>query len=511
MKKALIDCGKKSALVLLAMAIPAIAGGEPARRHADSGKGKFIPTYTIIYGDARGARSPEETAKFDMLVSSSSDRLSRKWNLTGRTAWRELKTLNPNMVIVVYTLGPGEYNTASWGQLAQGWDWIKQNHGDDAEDRWTARGINYRTYLQLLDYPNERLMEIGNRRWQDFWLENLYTDYWGGRRKLDLDGVDGLFADNTSYSVNWRGRWHREGFRDQPDEPEGYFAGGKYLHDAWRARVNAFFERAIPWFAERNVTFTLNFANRDEREEWWAELDSQPAPPFAAMDEVGFLHPYGPRPAWYHTSDWERHLRQLRGMRNVRMLVNAHANVPVGEGLEKMDAADPNGMTGWDALWFSMTSFLLGFDDVNRNAYMNFTLWGYSGYFWFDEFDPKYLHLGAALGDYKRSGELYCREFEDGFVVVNPGTSNVVGTPVPAPGLRVLNHSNFRSAEEARAVSEFDLPSRRGVILLKPGRKAGNEDNPQGCAPQPPCPQCRANGVLRRDDLGRGRRLQQCR
>jgi hypothetical protein len=47
----------------------------------------------------------------------------------------------------------------------------------------------------------------------------------------------------------------------------------------------------------------------------------------------------------------------------------------------------------------------------------------------------------------------------------------------PVQGVRVLDHSNFRSAESVAAVSKYDLPAHRGVILLKRGRKVGNEDN----------------------------------
>lgn len=134
-------------------------------------------------------------------------------------------------------------------------------------------------------------------------------------------------------------------------------------------------------------------------------------------------------------------------------------------------------MTGWDALWFQLTSFLLGYDDVARTAYMSFTVWSYSGYYWFDEFDPRFLHLGKATGEYHKEGSVYMREFEDGFAVVNPGTQNAKDVASPMKGVRVLNHANFRAADKVAPVARFDLPAHRGIILLKPGRKAGNEDN----------------------------------
>jgi hypothetical protein len=438
---------------------------------------KFIPTYLILYGNPK-ARPAEETARFDMLVSSFSTRNARLWAAGGRNSWQVLKALNPNMVIVVYGMGPGEYNTADWGQIGEGWEWLKQHHGNDSEDRWTARGARYGEYLQNKRYSNERLMNPAKPGWQEYWLRSVYHDYWGGAKKIDLDGVDGIFSDNTSYAPPFAGQWYREGEPDKRDDPAEYFAGGKYLLDTWREGMNSFFARAVPFFRDKHVLFTHNFESLGKHPDWWRELDRLPNPPFAAMDEGGFICPWGSSGnSRFRTWDWEPRVRVMRELHHVRILMNAHATVPEGEGLEKMEVRDGAGMNGWDALWFSLTSFLLGFDDVARNAYMNFTVWSYSGYYWFDEFDPKFLHLGRAKGEFHAAGPVFLREFDDGFVVVNPGAKDAVDVAAPAARVRVLNHANFRAAESVPEVSRFDLPAHRGAILLKHGRKAGNQDN----------------------------------
>jgi len=92
---------------------------------------KFIPTFTIKYcSPSAGLLSPEETARFDLLVVSSSHYQS--WSENGLNSWRTLKQYNPDIIIVLYHLGPSEYNTATWGEMGQGWDWMKANHGADA-------------------------------------------------------------------------------------------------------------------------------------------------------------------------------------------------------------------------------------------------------------------------------------------------------------------------------------------------------------------------------------------
>jgi hypothetical protein len=448
-------------LVFLSMA--AIAAAAPAK--------KFIPTYFILYGNPK-VRPAEETAKFDLMVSSFSQRYARLWAADGKNSWHVLKALNPGMKIVVYAMGPGEYNTAEWGQIGEGWEWMKQHHGNESEDRWTARGARYGTYMQNSEYKNERLMNPGKAAWQDYWLRSIYQDYWGGAKKIDLDGVDGVFADNTSYAIPFAGKWYREGEPDQHDSAE-------FSAEVWRESINSFIGRAVPFFKEHGLLFTNNFESLGRHPDWWRQLDSLPNPPFATMDEGGFICPWGGTPAnRFRTFDWAPRVRIMRDLHHVNILMNAHAVIPEGEGLGKMDVRDGAGMNGWDALWFSLTSFLLGFDDVARNAYMNFTVWSYSGYYWFDEFDPKFLHLGKALGEFQAAGPVFLREFQDGFVAVNPGTRDATDVAAPAANVRVLNHGNFRDAEKVPEVSRFDLPAHRGVILLKHGRKIGNEDNP---------------------------------
>jgi len=43
------------------------------------------------------------------------------------------------------------------------------------------------------------------------------------------------------------------------------------------------------------------------------------------------------------------------------------------------------------------------FDDQRRNAYMNFTVWGYARFYWMDDFDPEFFHLGKTVGEMQQS------------------------------------------------------------------------------------------------------------
>jgi len=437
---------------------------------------KFIPTFAVKYCAAAGARSLEETARFDVLITNPG--MDDFWAEGENNSWQALKALNPDMAILLYKLGPGEYNTATWGELGEGWEWMMTNHGIGTDDRWIEIGITYGEYLQNSAYPNERLMLLGNDSWQRYWLETLYDDRWGGAKGFDCEGADGIFSDVTGFQVPYTGNWYREGIPDQPDQPASYWADGAYLHDAWHDDMVRFFNYALPWLEERGLRFAPNFGSMARNPENWAELDSMAHVPFAAMEEAGFVCPYGTLETAFKVWNWSDKVEVLSSLTTVKALMTEHGELDSDvEGLARMDVADPTGMTGWDALWFSMASFLMAFNDDIANGFMNFTIWGYCEYYWLDEFDPAYLHLGRARGGYFQDGDVYLREYDDGWVAANPSADDAQAVAVPGGQARVLDHDTFRKPDDVPLSATFDLASHRGVVLLKEGRAAGNEDN----------------------------------
>ncbi len=441
---------------------------------AEFAPGKFIPTFAICYSDARGARSPEETARFDLLLCSASKRAASAWSQRGSNSWQSLKALNPGMVIAVYVMGPGEYNTADWGQMGEGWDWLTQHHGKDSADRWLAVGQKSGGYLQAAPYPNERLMEFGNTNWHRYWCDTVYQDFWQGRKGIDFQGADAIFSDNTSFQVAWADQWRVESQSGQTDVPTTFYRDGIWRHDLWQAGFFEFLNAAVPRCASNQLKLILNTGQLGRQPEVWRKLDALSNPPFAAMEEGGFVDPWGGDQKSFKFWDWESKLAPFSGLRHVKVLMCNHGGPFPGEGLAAMDSPDANGMTGWDALWFSLTSFLLGFDDVSRNGLLNFTIWSYSEYHWFDEFDPQYLHLGKAVGPFEKRGPVHFREFEGGWVAVNAEARDAAAIKVSAGSARVLNHRNFKTWKQAPLVTSFDLPAHRGVILLREGKQAGN-------------------------------------
>jgi hypothetical protein len=73
---------------------------------------------------------------------------------------------------------------------------------------------------------------------------------------------------------------------------------------------------------------------------------------------------------------------------------------------------------------------------------------------------------------------VHLREFEDGWVAVNPSLeTSISDIAVPEGSARVIDHDELEDAETAPLVATFDLPAKRAVVLLREGRLIGNEDN----------------------------------
>jgi hypothetical protein len=329
-------------------------------------------------------------------------------------------------------------------------------------------------------------MNLGNANWQRYWAEETWARFWSGPSPFG-EGADGIFADNCGYRMPWQGRWHLEGQADKPDMPTDYTRDGTHVPDLYRTHIKEFHRWVVPWLGERDRKLVINFGRMARQPENWLELDAQPHPVFAAMEEGAFVHPWGTLGrqgnfVFWSEREWLNQVNTMRRLRRVRALMNVHGPVvSEAEDIRRMDATDASGNRAWGVLWYALASFLQGYDDVRQNAYVNFTVWGYSRFYWFDEFDPKYLHLGRAVGEMQQvngqSTNIYMREFDDGWVAVNPTRTDAIAVSVPRGKARIIHHGNLKKADDALQVEAFDLASHRGIVLLKPDRRIGNEDN----------------------------------
>lgn len=464
-----------------AVGLAAIVCWWPAAGQAfgNNSPNKFIPSFAVKYGGTSGWPALEAAARFDLIViGAGTGRAHASQNIPGNT-WQVLKTLNPRLKLLLYEIGPGEYNTASWGRLGPGWEWIKAHHGIGSTDRWTALGARSHNYLQGDDYSNERLMLPGNGAWQQYWLDNVYAQFWGDTNKPTAI-ADGIFCDNTSYVMPYPRGWHGEGLRATPDVPADYFSGTQYDPGPFHRQMESFFARAFPWMAARNLSLGLNFGDMVRTPQDWQQLDRQPFAPLAAMEEGAFVHPWGGKGSFVFRSEeeWLAQVRLMRGLKHVRALMNVHGPVSgEAKGMDRMDARDAAGHRAWDVLWYALASFLQGINQEHSNAYLNFTVWSYTEFHWLKELDPQYLDLGGVRDESHRvegrQGHVFVREFDRGWAVVNPSQQDAQGVAVPEGEARLVDHDNLEHPEAAPLLRQFDLPAHRGAALLKPGQSIG--------------------------------------
>jgi hypothetical protein len=111
---------------------------------------------------------------------------------------------------------------------------------------------------------------------------------------------------------------------------------------------------------------------------------------------------------------------------------------------------------------------LIGKNTVDSNSYFTFTN-SPNAIPWYDEFD--YIDLGNAIGSYKVSTyggiNIYWREFEKGYIYVNPTAYNVAGIALPQT-CKQLTHDNLRTpVSEVAKTAAINLAAHRGTILAK--------------------------------------------
>ncbi len=434
----------------------------------------FVYTADVLYGSFGRHRSGNchpvrEAARFHLLVTGPHSHRTRNWCENPDNAFVAIKDLSPNTQILLYRMGPGQYITSTWGAVGDGWEWIKTHHGKGTQDRWTALGIDSGDYLLSLNYPVERAMEIGNRNWQEYWITRNYEDIWVKRiNGMNGRATDGIFADGMQYSVSWANGWCAESaynYSEQRcarmDHPSTYYQNGAYNHALWRQHYDAFLERAVSYYRQRDLRFGLNA--------WRVgplEIALYQRLGVTAMEECGFLCT-----GRTDLRAWTQKLQALQQATNYAII---SVNLPPGysasngpDAMERTWCADGVCQTGWRWLWYSLGSYWLGYEPHRRNAYFYFSLWEYRGSYWFDEYDPRYLHLGTPLGAARQlTNGVWIREFERGWVAVNP-TLRQGDIAIPFGRARVLEHENFKRPEAAPLVDRFTLAPLQGVVLLK--------------------------------------------
>jgi hypothetical protein len=203
----------------------------------------------------------------------------------------------------------------------------------------------------------------------------------------------------------------------------------------------------------------------------WLALDANANHPDLLMEEGAFAVGWASSDVqFYPESEWKRQLDTEAAMQNTKIAILSHTKFASG-GNGTDNYGKP--VTYWQALWYSLASFLLGKNDVADNAYFMFFSQAdaYGKLDWYDEYD---IDLGEAVSSYTVSvvggANVYWREFEGGYVVVNPTANNVSAFTLPQDTRR-RTHDNLSASVDTLSIipsgTNINIDGHTGSIFLK--------------------------------------------
>jgi hypothetical protein len=379
-----------------------------------------------------------------------------------------VKALNPNSKIFLYQMGTEDQNFEDGipPGLIMGVDRYNDARG---HSMGSLNGDHAELFLldslgaRIYNVPHSsggnlwHLMDFGSPAWHAYWLEatraDIVNQYWA---------ADGVHADNCLSLLS--------AFSPYSGVPV------RYPDDAsWASAMNAYAQavsaglRADGQYLWCNRSHSQLAAGKAA----WLALDASPSPPDVVAEEGAFAVSYGPA-GWatqfFPEAQWRNQLETLAAIQNSKVAVFSHTKLepeaPLDSGVDNWDRP----VTFRQTLWFALGSFLLGKRDAPNNAYFFFSgRWAsFDRNWYFDEYDM--IDLGRALGGYALTPvggvTVYQREFERGFVYVNP---TLTGVTVATPAGRHRTHANLNTPSSLLpVVTSIQLDSHSAAIVLKP-------------------------------------------
>jgi hypothetical protein len=352
---------------------------------AAAGATKFIPTFAVYYGGGPtlAAADAAKLAKFDLI---SIDRF-RYYELSPNT-WAAIKSIDPGVQIYLYEMGseaPSFLDSLPQAFLnGLGRYDVSRGHpmgslNGDHPELFLLDASGSRIYNAPHSNPAAaeywHLMDFGAAAYQSYWLTAVKADI------VDQPWVaDGVFADNC-LALNF-GPYSAVPVK-YPDTARWNVAMDSFVQ-AISAGLRGVGQKV--WCNRGETRFLEGSAA-------WRTLDAGASPPDALMEEGTFAVGWAQADVhFYEEPEWKRSVDTMAAIRNSKVAMASHTKLGEGEaGTDNLGRP----VTFWQALWYSLGSFLLTKNDDLGNAYFKFHgADGYSKIWWFDEYDK--IDLGKA-------------------------------------------------------------------------------------------------------------------
>ncbi len=447
---------------------------------AVTGSSRFLPTFLVYYGGGPTltAADAPTLAKFDLL---DIDRF--RYLQIDNGTWAAIKAYNPAAQIYLYEMGAESANYQdSSNQLSLnslGRFNVSRNHpmgslnGNHPELFLTDAGGNRIYSSGYSDPASNRYMHL-----MDFG-SSAYQSYWVSAVKADINDqpwrADGVFADVCVSSAG----------------SGGYNAvSTKYPDDtAWSAAMNSFLSGVSGGLHGFGQKLWCN--KGDSRTAGgsaaWKALDASADHPDVLLEEGAFAVGWGAAVQFYPEAEWRNQVDILGAITNTRLAMMSHTQLAPGQsGTDNWGKP----VSFWQTFYYAMGSVLLGKNGTLNNTYWMFnpgTNFNYDSMVWFDEYDQ--IDLGKPMGLYTVSStggvNVYWREYERGYVAVNPTATDVAAFAFPQP-VKPITHDNLLAQSTIAQVTSVALKGHNAAIVLKTTLSGGGSTGADTTAPSTP-------------------------
>jgi hypothetical protein len=451
--------GPARQVVRLAVVSLALSLAGAAYADADVGSKRFIPTLLVYYGGGPRLTPADATrlAKYDLI---DLDRF--RYNQIGGNTWDAIKRYNPDVEIYVYEMGAEtpNYQDATPAVMLNGLGRYSVSRGHpmgslngDHPELYLLDPYGYRIYSRAFSniYADRYwlLMDFGSATYQSYWVTAVKADI------IDQPWVaDGVFADNClTFPVS------------------GGYSGTPALYPTstqWSNAMNRFASGIAAGLHGYGQKLWCN--KGDTRSEdgvaAWKALDASADRPDVLMEEGAFAVEWGNSAVqFFPEAQWKSQVDVLAAVTNSKIALLSHTKLAPNQTAYD-DWGKP--VSFWQIFYYTIGSMLLGKSEAN-NAYLMFsTATNFNDIVWFDEYDA--IDLGKPLAAYRLADpegvNVYYREFERGYVVVNPTPTDV--SWIPTPPVRPITHDNLYSPlTVVNIVTSIPLAAHSAAILRK--------------------------------------------
>jgi hypothetical protein len=416
----------------------------------------FIPCFFLRYA-AFSAEDVTNAAKCDFVIASRGE------------FGNEIKAINPNSKIYLYQFATAVYTTQDTENV----------EGVNTLARWeTSRGLSgflpnglYGSYPSWFVYYNTSTSTDPS---------NIVTDSYGAKYlQFGLPDYQAYFLAGTLADTV-----------GQPWQADGDFLDGPYVGSSWSLFNNTQYASstiripAMENFVENicsglhsngqlcaaNLGGGASTVDPNGGIAAWESIDANANHPDVGLEEGTFSDGwFGNYITFQPETNWLYRINLLSQLHTMKVAYYSDTSNVISP--TNLNGVDNYGkpVNFYDVLWFDLTSFLIGKNTTDNTSYFGFGDGSInSGGGWYPEYN---INLGSAVGNYQMTSssgtDIYYREFQKGYVYVNPTNTDSSSITLPQTG-KQLTHDNISSDPSTLPdVTTFTLAAHRGTIILK--------------------------------------------